>query len=42
VTAAALDSGFADATHCSHAVCNTFGINPAPEPRKIERSERLA
>jgi transcriptional regulator GlxA family with amidase domain len=34
-------SGFADATHYSHAFRDTFGVNPAPVFRKIERFERL-
>jgi len=42
VTVAALDSGVADATYYRHAVRATFGVNPAPEFRKIERSERSA
>lgn len=42
MTTAALDSGFADATHFSHAFRDTFGVNPAPVFRKIERFERLA
>ena len=41
MTTAALDSGFADATHYSHAFRDTFGVNPAPVFRKIERFERL-
>jgi len=41
MTIAALDSGFADATHFSHAFRDTFGVNPAPVFRKIERFERL-
>ena len=39
MTLAALDSGFADATHFSHAFRDTFGVNPAPVFRKIERLE---
>ena len=35
------DSGFADATHFSHAFRDTFGVNPAPVFRKIERFDRL-
>lgn len=42
MTIAAVDSGFADATHYSHAFRDTFGVNPAPVFRKIERFERLA
>ena len=41
MTLAALDSGFADATHFSHAFRDTFGVNPAPVFRKIERFDRL-
>jgi AraC-like DNA-binding protein len=41
MTLAALDAGFADATHFSHAFRDTFGVNPAPVFRKIERFERL-
>jgi AraC-like DNA-binding protein len=41
MTVAALDSGFADATHYSHAFRDTFGVNPAPVFRKIERFDRL-
>lgn len=41
MTIAAMDSGFADATHFSHAFRDTFGVNPAPVFRKIERFERL-
>ena len=41
MTVAALESGFADATHFSHAFRDTFGVNPAPVFRKIERFERL-
>ena len=41
MTNAALESGFADATHYSHAFRDTFGVNPAPVFRKIERFERL-
>lgn len=37
----ALDSGFAEATHFSHAFRDTFGVNFAPVFRKIERFERL-
>jgi AraC-like DNA-binding protein len=40
MTLAALDSGFADATHFSHAFRDTFGVN-APVFRKIERFDRL-
>jgi AraC-like DNA-binding protein len=39
MTIAAVDSGFADATHFSHAFRDTFGVNPAPVFRKIERFE---
>jgi AraC-like DNA-binding protein len=42
MTIAALDSGFADATHFSHAFRDTFRVNPAPVFRKIERFEHLA
>ncbi len=42
MTYAALDSGFADATHFSHAFRDTFGVNPAPVFRKIERFDRLS
>ena len=41
MTLAALDSGFADATHFGHAFRDTFGVNPAPVFRKIERFDRL-
>ena len=41
MTLAALDSGFADATHFSHAFRDTFGVNPAPVFRKIARFDRL-
>ncbi len=41
MTFAAMDSGFADATHYSHSFRDTFGVNPAPVFRKIERFERL-
>ena len=41
LTYAALDSGFADATHFSHAFRDTFGVNPAPVFRKIERFELI-
>jgi len=41
MTTAAVESGFADATHYSHAFRDTFGVNPAPVFRKIERFERL-
>lgn len=41
MTLAALDSGFADATHFSHAFRDTFGVNPAPVFRKIERFDCL-
>ena len=41
MTMAAMESGFADATHFSHAFRDTFGVNPAPVFRKIERFERL-
>jgi AraC-like DNA-binding protein len=39
LTRAALDAGFADATHFSHCFRDTFGVNPAPVFRKIERFE---
>jgi AraC-like DNA-binding protein len=42
MTNVALDSGFADATHFSHAFRDTFGVNPAAVFRKIERFEHLA
>jgi AraC-like DNA-binding protein len=41
MTRAAVECGFADATHYSHAFRDTFGVNPAPVFRKIERFERL-
>jgi AraC-like DNA-binding protein len=41
LTYAALDSGFADATHFSHAFRDTFGVNPAPVFRKMERFELI-
>jgi AraC-like DNA-binding protein len=41
LTHAALDSGFADATHFSHAFRDTFGVNPAPVFRKIERFDLI-
>jgi AraC-like DNA-binding protein len=41
MTMAAIECGFADATHYSHAFRDTFGVNPAPVFRKIERFERL-
>jgi AraC-like DNA-binding protein len=39
LTRAALDAGFADATHFSHSFRDTFGVNPAPVFRHIERFE---
>ncbi len=39
LTRAALDAGFADATHFSHSFRDTFGVNPAPVFRYIERFE---
>lgn len=39
LTRSALDSGFADATHFSHSFRETFGVNPAPVFRHIERFE---
>jgi AraC-like DNA-binding protein len=39
MTRAALDAGFADATHFSHSFRHTFGVNPAPVFRKVERFE---
>jgi AraC-like DNA-binding protein len=39
MTRAALDSGFADATHFSHCFRDTFGVNPAFVFRDIERFE---
>lgn len=39
MTRAALDAGFADATHFSHCFRATFGVNPAPVFRKIGRFE---
>lgn len=39
MTRAALDSGFADSTHFSHSFRHTFGVNPAPVFRRIERFE---
>lgn len=41
MTMAAMECGFADASHYSHAFRDTFGVNPAPVFRKIERFERL-
>lgn len=40
LTRAALDAGFADATHFSHRFRDTFGTNPAPVFRKLNRFER--
>jgi len=37
MTIAALDAGFADATHFSHSFRDTFGINPAYVFRGISR-----
>jgi transcriptional regulator GlxA family with amidase domain len=37
LTIAALDAGFADATHFSHSFRDTFGINPAYVFRGINR-----
>jgi AraC-like DNA-binding protein len=42
MTRAALDAGFADATHFSHSFRHTFGVNPAPVFRRIERFEVTA
>lgn len=39
LTRAALDAGFADATHFSHRFRDTFGVNPAPVFRHIGRFE---
>jgi AraC-like DNA-binding protein len=39
MTRASLDAGFADATHFSHRFKDTFGVNPAPVFRHIERFE---
>lgn len=39
LTRAALDAGFADATHFSHCFRDTFGVNPAPVFRRIDRFE---
>lgn len=39
LTRAALEAGFADATHFSHSFRDTFGVNPAPVFRYIERFE---
>lgn len=39
MTRTALDAGFADATHISHSVRETFGVNPAPVFREIGRWE---
>lgn len=39
MTRAALDSGFADATHFSHSFRDTFGVNPAAVFRTIQRFE---
>jgi AraC-like DNA-binding protein len=41
MTFAAMESGFADATHFSHCFRDTFGVNPAPVFLRIERFERL-
>ena len=41
MTVAAMEAGFADATHFSHSFRDTFGVNPAPVFRRIERFERL-
>jgi AraC-like DNA-binding protein len=41
MTMAAVECGFADASHYSRAFRDTFGVNPAPVFRKIERFERL-
>ena len=39
MTRAAMDAGFADATHFSHSFRDTFGVNPAPVFRRIDRFE---
>jgi AraC-like DNA-binding protein len=39
MTRAALDAGFADATHFSHSFRDTFGVNPAPVFRRMGRFE---
>ena len=39
MTRAALDAGFADATHFSHCFRDTFGVNPAAVFRTIQRFE---
>ena len=39
MTRAALDAGFDDATHFIHSFRETFGVNPAPVFRHIERFE---
>ena len=39
MTRAALDAGFADATHFSHSFRETFGVNPAPVFKRIDRFE---
>jgi len=39
LTRAALDAGFADAAHFSHSFRDTFGVNPAPVFRRIDRFE---
>jgi AraC-like DNA-binding protein len=39
LTRAALDAGYADATHFSHSFRATFGVNPAPVFRKLGRFE---
>lgn len=39
LTRAALDSGFADATHFSHGFRDSFGVNPAAVFRSIQRFE---
>jgi hypothetical protein len=42
MTRAALEAGSADATHFSHSFRQTFGVNPAPVFRRIERFEVTA
>lgn len=39
LTRAALDAGYADATHFSHSFRATFGVNPAPVFRTLGRFE---
>jgi NAD(P)-dependent dehydrogenase (short-subunit alcohol dehydrogenase family) len=39
IARAALDAGYADATHFSHSFRATFGVNPAPVFRTLGRFE---